>query len=158
VNLFLIDLSLLSIYEWHNNSFLSSSNHTMILSLFFHSFMCQQSYQPIFLYFVHQYLFPFEHLSISIWVMSSITPINLSFLEKRMKKWNINCGWLWRLKKEWRKETIVVIDGGRSVGYTRADKNGVSEKKQGDSVETTSSTSFLSSHGLLKQIWVGPTS
>jgi hypothetical protein len=48
-----------------------------------------------------------------------------------------------------------VIDGGGSGGYTWAGKNGVREK-QADSVETISTTSFfLSSRGLVKQIWVG---
>jgi hypothetical protein len=60
------------------------------------------------------------------------------------------------IKKIWGvTETIAVIDGDGSGGYTWAGKNGVREK-QADSVETISTTSFfLSSRGLVKQIWVG---
>jgi predicted membrane protein len=133
----------LPLTKWRNNSFLSSSNHTMIISLLFLSFMCHESYQSIFLYFAHQYLFPFEYLSISFWVMLLIMSISLPFVDKRTKKGNNSRDWLRRLEKEWRKETIAVIDGGGSGGYTQAGKNGVGEKKQWFSVETISSTSFF---------------
>ena len=89
----------LPLTKWHINSFLSSSNHAVILSLFFLFLMCHQSHQSIFLYFVHQYLFPFEFLSISFLVMPPITQFNFSCLEKRMKKANNNRDYLWRLKK-----------------------------------------------------------
>jgi hypothetical protein len=76
----------LPLTKWCNNSFLSTSNHAMILSLIFFSLMCHQSHQSIFLYFIHQYLFPFEFLSISFLVMSSITQIKFSRLEKKLRK------------------------------------------------------------------------
>jgi predicted membrane protein len=76
--------------------------------------MCHRSHQSIFLYFVHQYLFPFEFLSISFLVMPSIIHINFSCFKKRMMKGNNRFDCLRRLKKEWRKETTIVIDGDGS--------------------------------------------
>jgi hypothetical protein len=87
-----------------------------------------------FFYFVHQSFFNL-HLSISFWVTPSITPINFYFLEKRIKKGNNSCDWQGR------------------VG-TRARVRMWWVKKQGDSVETISTTLFFSSRGLVKQIWV----
>jgi hypothetical protein len=76
----------LPLTKWCINSFLSTSNHVVVLSLLFLPLTCHQSHQSIFLYFIHQYLFPFEFLSIFFLVMPSIMRINLSCLEKRMKK------------------------------------------------------------------------
>jgi hypothetical protein len=109
VILSLFSLSLLTFYEWHDYHwqndttifFLCSSNHAVILSLldlflFFLSLM-SSSHQLIFLYFVHQYFFPFEFLGIFFWVMLSIMPINVSFPKKRMKKGNNNHDWRGRV-------------------------------------------------------------
>jgi hypothetical protein len=52
----------LPLTKWRNNFFLSSSNHVVILSLFFLFLISHQSHQSIFLYFLHQYLFPFSSL------------------------------------------------------------------------------------------------
>jgi hypothetical protein len=45
----------LPLAQWRNNSFLNSSNHAVILSLFFFSLTSHRPHQSIFLYFVHQY-------------------------------------------------------------------------------------------------------
>jgi hypothetical protein len=83
--------------KWHNNLFLSSSNHAMILFLldiflFFISVICHQSHQSIFLYFIHQYLFPFEFLSVSFELCHQ------SYQSISLFPW-----------KKWTKETTVVI-------------------------------------------------
>jgi hypothetical protein len=79
--------------------------------------MCHQAHQSIFFYFVHQYIFSFEFLSISFLVIPLITQINFSCLEKRMKKGNNNRDCLWRLQnkkmnkgnnnRDWRGESSL---------------------------------------------------
>jgi hypothetical protein len=79
--------------------------------LFFLSLMCHQSHQSIFFTLYINISFRFEFLSISFLAMSSITQINFSCLEKRMKKGNNNHDCLRRLKKEWRKKTTSWLTG-----------------------------------------------
>jgi hypothetical protein len=71
-----------------------------------------------------------------------------------MKKVNNNRDCLWHLEKEWRKETIIVIDGGGSGGYTRASKNEVGEKNSDFRWKQFVGPRFLSSPDLVKQIWI----
>jgi hypothetical protein len=99
--------------KWGNATFLSSSNQVVILSLldlflFFLSLM--SSITPI------NFSLLYTSISLSFWVIRSITPTNFYFLEKRMKKRNNILDCLQRLKKEWRKETTNLIDGAGRVG------------------------------------------
>jgi hypothetical protein len=61
--------------------------------------MCHQSHQSIFLYFIRQYIFPFEFLSIFFLAMPSIKQINFSCLKNNEEK----------------KQQVVIDGGGSSL-------------------------------------------